>query len=353
MSTVLVTGATGFVGGATVARLLEGDRVERVVVLARGSNRDHARERVERSVARFGPLPTVLDRLEVVLGDLAHPELSADLLNSVTHVIHAAAHTSFRSVRTAWATNVEGTRAFADAVGRAPRLERFLYIGTAYRCGAVEMRVVDEDVAPSSTHVAEYTRTKAEAEALLERQGGLPLLIARPSIVIGHTTLGVAPSASLYWYYWAQARAGVSLFADSRRRDIVPVDWLASAIIHLLFLRSPLFRCYHLSAGEGSAVSWSSIYETFRRHGQAAPTTQQVDFNNLANQTAWTRLELEERARLALMACAKFSALPVEMFSNRRLLSEGVQAPPPFTSYLPLCIRTNRRSLNELALDDA
>ncbi|WP_164003062.1 SDR family oxidoreductase [Pyxidicoccus caerfyrddinensis] len=327
--------------------------MERLVLLVRAQNLDQARQRARQSLERFDSDRSVLQRLDVICGDLAHCDLLEEVRTQLTHVVHAAAHTSFLSVRTSRETNVEGTRALAEVVTSAPRLERFLFIGTAYRCGVVEASVLGEDVPPSDSHVAEYTRTKADAEAVLENIRDLPLIVARPSIIIGHTTLGVVPSASLYWYYWALARAGVSPFVPTRRRDIVPVDWVAAAIIHLLFLPQPHFRRYHLSAGEGSAVSWASIHETFARFGEALPTTEHLDLGALADHPAWARLEFESRAKMAVMACAKFSAVPVGAFSNQRILGEGVAAPPPFTSYLPRCIQTNRRSLNQLALDDA
>jgi len=196
MTTVLLTGATGFVGGATAARLLRDERVERLLVLVRATGLEHAGVRLCKSLARFGVEPCSLSRIEILRGDLERCLLSKEVLRKLTHVLHAAAHTSLRSRRTVWSTNVEGTRTLANAVARAPKLERFLFVGTAYRCGALSASVVGEDDPAAETHVAEYTRTKAEAEQLLERMA-LPLVIARPSIVVGHTRLGVAPSASL------------------------------------------------------------------------------------------------------------------------------------------------------------
>jgi nucleoside-diphosphate-sugar epimerase len=195
MTTVLLTGATGFVGGATAARLLRDERVERLLVLVRATGLEHAGVQLCKSLARFGVEP--LSRIEILRGDLERCLLSKEVLRKLTHVLHAAAHTSLRSRRTVWSANVEGTQTLANVVTRAPKLERFLFVGTAYRCGALSESVVGEDDLAAETHVAEYTRTKAEAEQLLERMA-LPLVIARPSIVVGHTRLGVAPSASLY-----------------------------------------------------------------------------------------------------------------------------------------------------------
>ena len=51
--TVLLTGSTGFIGGATLARLLELRPDCRVLLLARDRGPESAAERVRKSLARF------------------------------------------------------------------------------------------------------------------------------------------------------------------------------------------------------------------------------------------------------------------------------------------------------------
>lgn len=133
----------------------------------------------------------------------------------------------------------------------------------------------------------------------------------------------------------------------------MPVDWVASALSCLLFKTDLHERCYHLSAGDVCAVTWSRIHETFARFGQAAPTTQGVDAAVFDSHPAWSALALGPRTRVALKAYARFSAVPVEVFSNRRLLDEGIAPPPPFDQYLPRCIETGMKPLNAMARDDA
>jgi thioester reductase-like protein len=353
MVTVFLTGITGFIGGATAAELLADPRVERLVALVRARDLAHAEDRTRRSLARFGVGGNGQKRLSVICGRLSDFCIDGDTLRDLTHVVHAAAHTSFLSVRTARETNINGTEAVIAATFRAPKLEQFLFVSTAYRCGAAFESVIHEDVPSAGVHVAEYTKTKAEAEAIVERWRDLPFLIARPSIVIGHSRLGVAPSASLYWYYLALARAGVAPFPASRRRDIVPADWVAVTMTQLLFHKSLQHRCFHLSAGEASSVPWGSIHQIFAAHGQAPMSTQYIGASALPAHPAWSALGLEPKAQLAVQACVKFSALPIEVFSNQRLLQSGFAPPPPFSSYLPLCIETYETTLNTSALDDA
>ena len=114
-------------------------------------------------------------------------------------MLHLAGDTSLLSVRGVRRTNIEGTLALANRMRRAPRLVRFLHVGTAYICGCDPPRLVREVDYPQADvqHIVEYTRSKAECELLLESGfSDLPLVIARPSVVIGHTSL--VPKQALY-----------------------------------------------------------------------------------------------------------------------------------------------------------
>src|SRR5262249_20415268 len=148
-------------------------------------------------------LEPALGRATVIHGDLTDPgTLDDPRLDGVTHVLHLAANTSFRSVRGVRHTNIDGTLALAHRMRGAPGLVRFLHVGTAYLCGADPPRVVPEDdyPRPGIRHLAEYTSSKAECEMLLERLAPeLPLVVARPSVVVGHTRLGCLPSSSIFW----------------------------------------------------------------------------------------------------------------------------------------------------------
>src|SRR5262249_36957826 len=94
---------------------------------------------------------------------------------------------------------------------RAAALRRFLHVGTAYICGAPAPALVREDDFPRSgvRHLVEYTASKAECEMLLENTAPeLPLVVARPSSVVGHTRLGCGPSARLLWSFRSPAVRG-------------------------------------------------------------------------------------------------------------------------------------------------
>jgi nucleoside-diphosphate-sugar epimerase len=366
-ATILITGATGFIGGAVTAQLLSRTDLGRVLLLIRAANQESARNRALDSITRFEDR-TVLDpgwsRCEIIVGDLTDPQFLEDRrLDRVTHVLHLAANTSLRSVRSVRHANIQGTVGLAQRMRRSSRLVRFLYVGTAYICGANPLKVVREDDNPRSgvRHLAEYTKSKAECETLLESTAPeLPLVIARPSVVVGHTRLGCGPSASIFWYYRTVdllRRIPVPL---QTRKDIVPVDYAADALLLLLFKCELKHRRYHISAGETDAVSWGEMAAEFAKCYGNRPENpyRVVDFQTIVEERSRLRDFLgegdEERLLRALEMYFRFSASGVEVFDNRRLLDEGMAPPPRFTSYLQTCatLPTNR-SVYEQMLDDA
>lgn len=340
MAHVFLTGATGFIGGATAWRLLHDPRVESVLALVRGPR---AEERLNQSVSRFGDFDRA--RLRVLEGELLKFELEPTALDQLTHVIHCAACTSFRSIQRVRRDNVEGVAALAEQLEQAPRLLRVVHVGTAFSCGQVQRAVVREDDPPAARQIVDYTQSKAEGEALM-LETALPVVVARPSIVIGHTRLGVAPSASLYWYYRGMAEAGVSSFGDDHRRDIVPVDYVADALVHLAFATLSR-RCFHVSAGEASAVPFGEI-----RRALGGVDCEVVEPAQLAAHPRWDRVGADAAFRTGVEMMSHFASAGVQWFDNTRLIDSGMPPPPPFTSYLERCRQTSRATVRQQLTDD-
>ncbi|HWG45668.1 MAG TPA: SDR family oxidoreductase [Gemmataceae bacterium] len=364
--TILLTGATGFIGGATLARLLQSGPPCRILLLVRGETASVAASRVRQSLRRFvdlARLESALDSCQVIPGDLTDPDsLAAIPLNEVTHVLHLASNTSFRSVRGVRHTNILGTLSLAHRLRRAPRLQRFLHVSTAYLCGDDPPRIVHEDdyPRPKLRHLVEYTNSKAECEMLLWNTAPeLPLIIARPSVVIGHTRLGCGPSASIFWFYRTVDMLRRTTFPLESFDDAIPVDYAAEALLFLLLKPELQYRCYHISAGESSSVTWHEIAATFARcHGERPENPyRQVDFQTIRNERDRLQPLLgsgdEDHLLMALQLYYRFGEIAVEIFDNRRLLAEGMPSAPRFTSYLPLCVNTSaQRSVYQQMLDD-
>src|SRR5262249_40519 len=168
---VLLTGATGFLGGELAVALSKTASVEKIVCLVRAKNNDEAAERVQ-SVVAVHQDPYDGEKVVAVGGDLTDQRLPAilsrhSLVDDINMVVHAGANTSFlrQKYPLVEETNFWGSQRIAAWARSLGSLETFAYIGTATIVGAgndVVGRTLNEDEAPnpSARHLVGYTRSK-------------------------------------------------------------------------------------------------------------------------------------------------------------------------------------------------
>ena len=211
---VLLLGATGFIGQELVRQMVGKGRAVRILVRGVG----------KLSGDLLHPL------VEVVEGDCAN---SADLeraLRGIACVVHLA-----RAQVKTWSDyqqhEIGMTRLVAESALRAG-VRRFLYTGTidSYYAGARAGTIDERTPLDPQIHRRNlYARAKAESEKLLldlHRNQGLPLVIFRPGIVIGR---GGSP---LHWGVgmW-QHGAVCQVWGDGRNKlPLVLVEDVASAL---------------------------------------------------------------------------------------------------------------------------
>jgi nucleoside-diphosphate-sugar epimerase len=349
---VLLTGATGFLGGAFLAHAREhSDQPITWLLPVRGKDDADARRRVWRRLTRFVDELTaarILSHAQVVRADLSSADaLPEQLLEGVTHVVHLAANTSFISKKGVWEMNVDGTRRLAERVRELSTLERFVYVGTAMICGNSALETVHEDSYPSASaeHLVAYTASKAAAEQMLRSEfAELPLVVARPSVVIGHTELGCGPSGSIFWVVRALERVRLLSGCSGASLDIVPADYVARALDHLAFAPKLKHRTYHISAGHESRTP---IRETAKVLAAARTDALALgEYTVIRSQDVrhYRKRMVEafgpangRRVQMALGLYLRFCELNVR-FDNARLREEGLPAAPPLLDYLERCL---------------
>ena len=145
---ILLTGATGFVGMAVLARLLAADH--EVHCLIRASDDAEADSRL-RAVLHRVQAPAN-GRAVAIAGDLtaprpgARPSATTRSPRGWGPSIHSAASVAFDlPLEEARAINVEGTRRVLDFAGAVPDLQRVAYVSTAYVAGDRRGTVYEDD----------------------------------------------------------------------------------------------------------------------------------------------------------------------------------------------------------------
>jgi nucleoside-diphosphate-sugar epimerase len=167
----MVIGGTGFIGRNLTRRLVE--RGHDVRVLSRGRN---------------GPFDDIADHVELHGVSLQDEDALAQAMAGIDCVFNLA-----RSDDRTWESALENDVGTALRIARAARragVGRLIYTGTIASYDMSDpSRVITEDTPFGDMSQRNlYARSKAECERqLIEHQktGGVPLVIARPGIVIG------------------------------------------------------------------------------------------------------------------------------------------------------------------------
>jgi amino acid adenylation domain-containing protein/thioester reductase-like protein len=288
--TVLLTGATGFLGIHLLRELLTDPGV-RVQCLVRAANAAQARERVIGTARRYGAGPLDLGRVVPLAGDLAQPGLGlspvvfAELARTVDVIHHAGAQVNFiypyEDLRPA---NVAGTRELIRLAGLTRGIPLHYVSSTAVLAGfgAAGVRAVTEDT--PLDHADQlgmgYIETKFVAEELLRNaaRAGLPVTVYRPLDVAGDHRTGT-------WNTATEMCALIRFIADTGLApdidlplDFVPVDLCAAAVRHIATHQPATGRTYHLASPQPAPLS--ALVDALRRHGftvEAIPYRAWVD----------------------------------------------------------------------------
>ena len=167
--TVLVTGATGFLGGAVARKLAEQGAIVRALV--RRPNRD----RYIRNVSN----------IEQVEGDLSKPETLKKAVESSDYVFHCAAQIGGK-LALQRKINVLGTRNLAIAAADT-NIKRFIHVSTIAVYGYQYRDTITEDTVQVPGKVP-YNISKSEAETALKNiaiQKDFSYAIVRPGMIYG------------------------------------------------------------------------------------------------------------------------------------------------------------------------
>lgn len=308
--TILITGATGFMGKVLVEKLLRScPGISKIYLLMRSKGSQDVNSRLQQMLGStlFDNLrqssPDALNKLEAMEGDITFPALGLSqtdtdtLAKTVSVVFHAAATIKFdEALKLSLQMNVMGTIRMVELCHKMEKLVALIHVSTAYcNCDRNDIKEMvypppmdpykliqlvdwmDDDVFNHLTpkiigkRPNTYTFTKALAEHVLVKEAGsLPVTIVRPSIVCaawrepipgwvdnlnGATGLIVGAGKGLLR----------SLYCDgSLKADIIPVDIPINLLIVSAWYTAnhrEKVNVFNCTSGMEKPIKWNDINE--------------------------------------------------------------------------------------------
>lgn len=265
MAVYLVTGATGFLGGEVVARLLARPDVE-VNALVRSSSQSRLAAKMRKWPLGHRVNPIVGDILEPRL-DIA-PEVIERLKGRVDHLVHLAAlYDMTADDVTNDAVNVGGTHHVVE-------LANELGVGCLHHVSSVAVAgdyqgVFTEEMFDEGQDLpSPYHRTKFEAERVVRTAATVPWRVYRPAIVVGNSQTGEIDKVDGPYYLFETIRRLSALPSWMRvaapnlgTTNVVPVDFVADAMDHLMHADGLDGLAFHLASPHPQRVT--SVFNAF------------------------------------------------------------------------------------------
>jgi len=242
---VLLTGATGFLGGFLAEELLH--RTSAVVYcLVRAASAAEGLRRIEENLAAYALGGTFdPERIVPLLGDLALPRLGLDdatlahLAETIDVIYHNGSTVNFVApYEKLEAANVDGTREVLRLAARARLKPVHLVstLGVHFTKPRIGRTVTEREALPPSVDVlGGYNESKwvADRVAQLARDAGIPVSIHRPARITGDSRSGALNPADLF-YSWIKGCVQLGCFPDDAPvLNMAPVDHVARSIIAL------------------------------------------------------------------------------------------------------------------------
>ncbi len=250
MSAVLITGATGFIGGEILKKYTQ----QKVYVLTHkhiGQN--------------SGVSNVVYVKGDVVRRRLGLTEQLYTLLQSeLTAILHCAADTNFSATNiSAKRTNVEGTRNIIMLAKSCRNLCKVGVLSTAYVAGRKSGEVDESWLDGSAGFINAYEESKFHMEVLLRNEmSSVPIAIYRPSTIIGSSRSGIVrqfnvfhQALRLYYNGFIPMVPGI----PTGTVDLISTDYCVDAV-HYLFEKKFIAGCtHHITAGQSLSMTLEEL----------------------------------------------------------------------------------------------
>ena len=287
----LLTGSTGFLGAFLLHDLLQ-QTPAAVYCLVRSPSQTAAKERIIKNLQQYRLWqPSYESRIVPLSGDLAQPQLGLShqqfqhLADTIDIIYHNGSMVNFMYPYSIMkATNVLSTETLLRLASQQ-KIKPVHFVSTmgvfspiAYTNNRI---IHSSDVADHPEGMYGYTQSKWVAEKLLAiaQSRGIPTTIHRPAWVEGHSQTGLCnPGDFLRSLIKGCLQLG---FAPDWQMpiDIVPVDYLSQAIIHLSTQPTSAGQSYNFA--NPHAIDWIQLIDWLNDYGYSLEKIPYTDWLSL------------------------------------------------------------------------
>ena len=178
--------------------------------------------------------------------------------------------------------NIQGTEhalAFAHAVGAGC----FHFVSSIAAAGLYRGTFTEDMFEEAEDLDHPYHRTKHDSEGMVRANGRVPFRIYRPGAVVGHSQTGAIDKIDgPYYFFKALQKLRESwprwvplVGVEGGYLNLVPVDFVVDALVHLAHLKGKDGRCFHLT--DPRVMRVGEALNIFARAAHAPEMAMRID----------------------------------------------------------------------------